>query len=187
MLDDRIPCPLCDEGTNYQIIKSGQENLIKCNSCGDIRPYYRERQRQTRINVIVHQEAISKMYHVEIPANEELYIGRELLVDDDPEDVIFTEITSLETNHRVERALAREVRRIWARSIDEVVLKISISRRGQTKSIRIKLSGEETYEVGEIREVEGIAFRVNKIKLRGEGFARRAEAKDILRVWGRWL
>ena len=127
------------------------------------------------------------MYHIEIPANEDLYVGRELLVDDDPNAVTFTEITSLETNHRVERALAREVRTIWARAIDKVVLKISISRKGQTKSIRIKLSGEETYEVGEIREVEGIAFRVNKIKLRDEGFAKRAEAKDILRVWGRWL
>ena len=127
------------------------------------------------------------MHHVEIPANEELYISRELLVDDDPDDVIFTEITSLETNHRVESALAKEVRRIWARAIDNVVLKISVSRKGQTKSIRIKLSGEETYAVGEIREVEGIAFRVSKIKLRSEGFAKRAEAKDILRVWGRWL
>jgi len=187
MLEDRIPCPFCDKETNYLIIKSGQENLIKCNNYGDIHTYHRERQRQTRVNVIVNQEAISKMYHVVIPANEELYIGRELLVDHDPDDVIITEITSLETNHRVERALAKEVRRIWARAIDEVVLKISISRRGQTKPIRIKLSGEETYTVGEIREVEGIAFRVSKIKLRGEGFAKRAEAKNILRVWGRWL
>jgi uncharacterized Zn finger protein len=35
--------------------------------------------------------------------------------------------------------------------------------------------------------MEGFKFRIVKIKLRKEGFADLAEAKDILRVWGREL
>ena len=39
--------------------------------------------------------------------------------------------------------------------------------------------------MGEVRTVEGFKFRIVKIKLRGEGFVDVAEAKDIVRVWGR--
>jgi len=35
--------------------------------------------------------------------------------------------------------------------------------------------------------VDGFKFVIVKMKLRGEGFAEKAEAKDIQRVWGREL
>jgi uncharacterized Zn finger protein len=108
-------------------------------------------------------------------------------VDDRDKDVVLTEITSLETDRRVERANAIAVRTVWARAIDNVTLKVSVYNNGVTRPLSTQASGKDVFERGEVLEMDGIRFQVIKIKLRGEGFADRAEAKDIVRVWGREL
>ena len=55
----------------------------------------------------------------------------------------------------------------------------------ELKGVKSTLSSCATLEVGEKRRVENFQFIIVKIKLRGEGFADAAEAKDIVRVWGR--
>jgi uncharacterized Zn finger protein len=120
-----------------------------------------------------------------MPEDEELHVGDELLVDDPSQDVVMTQITSLETDRRVDAAPARAIRTVWARAIDEVPLKISISREGRTKALKVTMPGDEIFTVGETRDVEGLRFRVVKIKLRSEGFADFAPAREITRVWGR--
>lgn len=107
------------------------------------------------------------------------------MVDDPAKEVVMTEITSLETDRRVQAALAGEVGVVWARATDEVPLKISVYRSGTSHSLKISVSGDEVFEVGETRQAKGCRFSVVKIKLRGEGFADFAPAKDIVRIWGR--
>jgi len=145
------------------------------------------RERRTHIKVIVSNAGQSQSYIIEVPAQELLYVGQELLVDDGERDVVLAEITSLETDRRVERAKATELKAAWARGIDQVKVKVSVFRRGLTRSLELLFPGDEPFTVGEEREIEGVRFKVAKIKLRKEGFARMALAKDILRVWGREL
>ena len=116
-----------------------------------------------------------------------LRVGDELLVDDPAKDVVMTEIASLETDRRVGSAPAETVKTVWARATDHVPLKISVYRNGKTHPLKIGVAGDEVFEVGEARKVDGFKFVIVKIKLRGEGFAEVAEAKDIQRVWGREL
>jgi uncharacterized Zn finger protein len=187
MLDDQIFCPSCGENQEHALIKSGQENLVRCEECGTVHSVERERERLVTLKVIVNKDGISQPYLIKIPGREELHVGDELLVDDASQDVVMTEIASLETDRRVEKAPAEAVRTVWARAIDEVPLKLSIYRRGRTYPLKVSLPGNEVFEVGETREMEGFKFRIVKIKLRKEGFANLAEAKDILRVWGREL
>ncbi len=187
MLGDQIFCPSCGASKEHVLIKSGQENLVRCEECGTVHSVQRERERLVTVKVIVNKDAISRPYMIKIPDREELHVGDELLVDDASQDIVMTEITSLETDRRVEKAPAGLVRTIWARAIDDVPLKISVYRKGRTHSLKVSLHGNEVFEVGEIRELEGSSFKIVKIKLRKEGFADVAEAKDILRVWGREL
>jgi len=185
MLEDQIFCPSCEEDTDHVLIKSGQENLVRCSSCGTVHSVQKKRERLVNLRVIVNKDRLSSPYLMTVSASEELSVGDELLVDDPSKDVVMTRITSLETDRRVESAPAAEVKTVWARAIDEVPLKISIYRSGLTQSVKISVPGDELVEVGETREADGSRFKVVKIKLRGEGFADAAAARDILRVWGR--
>lgn len=187
MPDDRIFCPSCDEDTEYVAIKSGQENLVKCEVCGVVQSLQKSRERLVALTVIVNKGEVSQPYHITIPEDEELRVGDALLVDDETQDVVMTEIASLETDRRVNAAPAGALKTVWARAVDEVPLKISVYRRGETHALKVSAPGEEIIEVGDVRTIEGFRFKVVKIKLRGEGFADRAEAKDIVRVWGRAL
>jgi uncharacterized Zn finger protein len=187
MLEDQIFCPSCGTETEHAIIKSGQESLVRCEECETVHSVQKERERLTTLKVIVNKGGVSRPYHIKIPAKDELAVGDEFLVDDELEDVVMTKITSLETDRRVEMGLAGDIRTIWARAIDDVDLKVSVYRRGQTRSLKTATTGDEVFTLGEVREIDGIRFKITKIKLRDEGFSESAQAKDITRVWGRAL
>ena len=187
MPQDQIFCPACGEDTEHVIVKSGRENLMRCADCGTTHPIQKERERLANVRVIVNRDGLSQPYNVNLPAEDDLRVGGELLVDDQAKDVVLAEITSLETDRRVETATAREVKTVWARAVDNVTLKVSVYNNGVTRPLSTQASGKDVFERGEVLEIDGIRFQVIKIKLRGEGFADRAEAKDIVRVWGREL
>jgi len=185
MLEDQIFCPTCGTETDHDLIKAGQENLVRCLECQTVHSIQVERERLVNLKVIVNRDRRSSPYFMKYPAMEILHVGDELLVDDPAKDVVMTEIASLETDRRVDAALAREVVTVWARATDEVSLKISISKRGISESLKISVPGDEVFEVGEARNIKGCRFSIVKIKLRSEGFADSAPARDILRIWGR--
>ena len=160
---------------------------MRCADCGTAHPIQKERERLANVRVIVNRDGLSQPYNVNLPAEDDLRVGGELLVDDQTKDVVLAEITSLETDRRVETATAREVKTVWARAVDNVTLKVSVYNNGVTRPLSTQASGKDVFERGEVLEMDGIRFQVIKIKLRGEGFADRAEAKDIVRVWGREL
>jgi len=187
MLDDQIFCPTCGADTEHSMIKSGQENLVRCDECETVHSVQIKRERLVNLKVVVSDDERSSPYYIKIPAKEMLHVGDELLVDDPAKDVVMTEIASLETDRRVNSAPAEMVKTVWARATDEVPLKISVYRNGKTHSLKIIVAGDEAFEVGEARKVEGFKFVIVKMKLRGEGFADVAQAKDIQRVWGREL
>lgn len=160
---------------------------MRCEDCGTVHPVQRERERSAILKVIINKGEVSQPYHIRMPADEELSVGEEILVDDESRDVVLARITSLETDKRVEKATAGEVKTAWARAVDEVELKVSIYRNGLTRSLKTMEPGDEVFELGEIREIDGTRFKITKIKLRDEGFSDSAEAKNIARVWGREL
>jgi uncharacterized Zn finger protein len=187
MPDDQIFCPACGIETEHSLIKSGQERLMRCDTCGEAHPVQLKRERLADVKVIVNRGDESMPYQIRLPANDELRVGKELLVDDEHHDVVMTQIASIETDRRVEAASAAEVKTVWARAIDEMDVKVSVYKNGRTKSLKLPASGEDIFGLGDIMNADGLKFKVTKIKLRGEGFADNARAKDILRIWGREL
>jgi len=185
MQEDQIICPACEEATEHIAVKSGSKNLVKCGECGTIHPISKERTRLASVKVIVNMEEQSLPYHINVPAQEVLRVGKELLVDEPPKEVVMTEITSIETDRRVNYARADEVKTVWARAIDYVTVKFAVCYGQTTRSLKMEAQGNETFRVGETKRVEGVRLTITKIKLRGEGFADEAQAKDIVRIWGR--
>ena len=84
MLDDQIFCPTCGADTDHALIKSGQENLVRCVECQTVHSVQVERERLVTLKVIVNRDELSEPYIIKIPAKEVLHIGDELLVDDPP-------------------------------------------------------------------------------------------------------
>ena len=158
---------------------------MRCEECGMVHSVPAERERLVSLKVIVSSDRQSQPYFIHLPAREQLIVGDELLVDDPAREVVMTQITSLETDRRVESAPAASVRTVWARATDQVSVKISVYRSGQTRPLKISVPGDELYTVGEARTAKGSRYEIVKIKLRGEGFADAAQAKDIQRIWGR--
>ena len=104
MLEDQIFCPTCGANTEHALIKSGQENLVRCEICETVHSVQKERERLVTLKVIVSKDELSEPYIIKIPAKEILHVGDELLVDDASKDVVMTQITSLETDRRVNSA-----------------------------------------------------------------------------------
>ncbi len=92
------------------MIKSGQENLVRCVECETVHSVQVERERLVNLKVIVSNDELSMPYYIKIPAREMLRVGDELLVDDPAKDVVMTQIASLETDRRVGSAPAEEVK-----------------------------------------------------------------------------
>ena len=187
MPEEQIFCPSCGEDTDHAIVKSGRENLVRCANCGVAHTIQRERERLANVKVIVNRDGVSQPHIIDLPARTELKVGAELLVDDPAKDVVLTEIASIETDRRVENAMASAVKTVWARAIDEVVIKVSVYKNGVTRPLNFRAAGSEIFERGQVLEIEKVLFQITKIKLREAGFADQAEAKDILRIWGREL
>ena len=187
MLEEEILCPICENVTIHITIKDCHERLVKCTSCGIVYSIPKDRGSYSSLRIIVSRGVSSERYQISIPDNEVLRVGDELVVDDESHDLVLAEITSLEGNGRYDSARASEVKTVWARAIDLVVVKLSIHSGGKTRSLRLQTEGDKSFEVGKIEELGKIRFRVNKIKLRKGGFVDGARAKEILRIWGRLI
>jgi len=183
-MQEEIFCPFCDDFTEHVTIKRGREHLVRCEACGAVHPVEQERTRLASLRVIVSREGTSQRCQMEIPADDLLRVGDELLVDDGVNEVILSEITSIETERRVEKAQADEIKTVWVRAVDEVVVKVSVHDKRTTSSHVIRSWGDDPFEVGEVRLADRTRFRIEKIKLRSGRFVKRAVAKDILRMWG---
>jgi uncharacterized Zn finger protein len=115
--------------------------------------------------------------------------GDELVIDDETTgEASLAQVTSLEVgDKRKESAAAEEIKTIWARGIDEVLVKIAVSHRETTESIEMRVPGEREFVIGEKVKVNNRELKIIRIKIRDgcfksrKGFA--VKAKDIRRIY----
>ncbi len=116
-------------------------------------------------------------------------VGDELVVDDETSGEAYpVNVSSIEVgDKRKESARAEEIKTIWARAIDEVVVKIAISHRETTESIEMKVPGDREFTIGEKIKVDSRELKIIRIKIRESGFKSRKgvaiKASDIKRIY----
>ncbi len=116
-------------------------------------------------------------------------VGDELVMDDETSGVAYpVHISSIEvSDKRKESAQADEIKTIWARAIDEVVIKIAISHRETTESVEMKVPGDREFIIGEKIKVDSRELKIIRIKIRDSGFKSRKgvviKASDIKRIY----
>lgn len=186
-----IACPACspDEPTEHVALKEG---LVKCEECGRVHAVPVKKEKMLKLRVIVSRADKSFVQETEAAENEELFAGDEMVVEDGDE-VSGIRIQSIEakTGGRVERAKAKDITTIWARAIDEVIVKVAIQKGANTRSVNYKVNGDFEFTVGDVMKVKGFEVEVTGLKQR-EGphidrDGKSLKAKDIKRVYSKLI
>lgn len=182
-------CPQCspEEEVMHTVVKS---HLLKCEKCGFVHRLPHEKKKVIQLKVVVSRGSESSSQQIEVNDDEVLHAGDEFVVDIG-EDVSGVRIQSLElhTGGRSEQAKAKDVRTIWARAIDEVIVKIAVQRLGETESLDYKINGDYEFTIGDIMKLQGYEVCISAIKVREGGIFKRVgksiKAKDIRRIYSK--
>jgi uncharacterized Zn finger protein len=186
-----VACPQCSpkEPTEHVVLKEG---LMKCEECGHVHAVPVKKEKMLKLRVIVSRQDKSVVQATEVPEDEELFVDDEMIIDDGDE-VSGVRIQSLEAKSggRVKRAKAKDITTIWARAIDEVIVKVAIQKGPNTRSVNYKVNGDYEFVVGDEVMVKGFELKVTGLKEReGSHIDRKGKslkAKNIKRVYTRLL
>ncbi len=180
-----IYCDVCGEETEHELIRA-DKNLYRCRFCGsvvELRP-----EKEVELRAIISSGATSKRGRIRVKPGDLLETGDELIVEVD-DGFKIGEITSLEFKNGSRRnsAIAKDVSTVWLRDVGEVFVKISLHKGAITTPYKLLVSGDTEFEVGEVLEINGKRFRIERMKLingrllKKEGD--RAEAREIRRIY----
>ncbi len=178
------PCPSCspDVPVSHKVLKS---TLVKCEECGDVHIEKLEKKVPVRVIVSIGDKSV----RIRTLLSGVIRAGDELVMDDETSGEAYpVKISSIEVgDKREESAHVDEIKTIWARAIDEVVLRIAVSHRETTESIEMRVPGDREYVIGEKIKVDTRELKIIRIKIRDGGFKSRkgvaVKASDIKRVY----
>ena len=186
-----MECPLCgcDE---IEIINSKVKNtkkviqeewILKCEGCGHVFRDTFSQKKPRSFRIIISEQDKSIKTTIDLPPNEELFVG-DVLISDYGQ----VKVTSIEVDGvRVNNALINNSSTIWASS-NEIPARIGISvdLHGEVDSYKVDLDRDFKISVGDLIKIENYIIRVHIIKTAerktDSGFAR---ADVIKRVYGR--
>lgn len=182
-----MKCPECGSEST-EVLKSrgtkSKEFLLKCNECENV---FRETisvGKPIDCRVVVSEFERSHKSFVKVYPDQELQVGRIILVDGRE-----AEITSLENKRggRVYKSPAKQLETIWATYIDiPARVGISVDFGGRILSEKVEVSPDFEFTIGDLVKMGNLYFRINSLKTLERkvrrGFARASVTK---RVYGR--
>ncbi|ASI98658.1 HVO_0476 family zinc finger protein [Thermococcus celer] len=175
-------CPECGSDDVEVIRERGREVTLRCNECGNV--WMVTLPKPIKVPLIVSKHERSFKTSVELPGGEEIKVGD--IVETEDDEVRITGI-ELEGDKRVERAVTGEIKTLWGESLTyPKVIKASIYLSGgTTQAFKVKVPRDEEFVVGEVLEVGGYTFRVEKIKTERKMLHHgKAKADEIVAIMG---
>ncbi len=160
-MEEYFICPECGSDDVEVIKERGRELTLRCNECGNV--WHITLPKLLKVPLIVSKHERSFKSEAELPEGEEIRVGD--IVETEEDEVRITGI-ELEGGKRVNHAKVGEIKALWGESLTyPKVIKVSIYLpKGITQSFRVKVPREEEFAVGEVVEVGGYTFKIEKIK-----------------------
>ncbi len=160
-MEEYFICPECGSEDVEVIKERGRELTLKCRECGSV--WHTTLPKLVRVPLIISRHERSFKGEAELPEGEEIAIGD--IVEIEGDEVRITGI-ELEGDRRVERGRIGEIKTLWGKSLTyPKVIGVSIYLPGGvTQSFKVKVPRDEEFVVGEVLEVGGYTFRIEKIK-----------------------
>jgi len=173
-------CPECNDETEHEVVAESRDLLVRCTTCGHHQRVPKEREPQAlMIKTIVSKEGTSRVCGIELAEDDECSVD-DHLVAECGDDAFGVEITAIEAGEkRVQRAKARDITTLWSRTIEQVVVKISIHDGRRTIPVYMECDGEQPFVVNEMYVVSGKRFRVSHLKLRDGPLMRKEGWKTV--------
>jgi uncharacterized Zn finger protein len=195
-----VTCPSCSPGdeTVHEVLKPDEQATVRCTECGHTHKTRIESERTVEADVIVSQEGESFAATVEIPADEQVAVGEEFVLETD-EAIMLVRITSIELggDRRVERTHGEELGTLWTRAVDNVEVNATIhpsDERDQSRSVKLQVPGDHEFTVGEREEMGDEEFVITGIHVKRDatGYHKSkldfdgdtVHAKDVKRLFG---
>ena len=180
-------CPSCSpsEPVGHVVLKGTKEMLLQCSECGSVHKVQKPREVQVRVIVSKGKESL----HMRALLSGIIKTGDEFLIDDEKTgEANLVKVTSIEVgDKRNDIATADVIKTIWARAIDDVLVKIAVPHRQTTESIEMRVPGDREFIIGEKMGVKDRELKIIRIKIRDGGFKSRKgiaiKAKDIRRIY----
>jgi uncharacterized Zn finger protein len=196
-----LPCPACspDIETVHEILKPGGHVTVRCTDCDHVHKEQLPEEETLERSVVVSQDGDSFTAEVEVPAEEELSVGEEFLLETE-EAVVTARITSLETaDGREDEAAAEDVETIWSRAVGNVSVNVTMHPKDgthdETESFKLQVPGDFEFVVGDTEQFGDEEFTVEGIHVRDDAHGYEHEkldfdgdmvlAKDINRLYVR--
>lgn len=183
-------CPSCspDERTTHVILKKG--GLVKCEECGYVHALPVKKKKLIKLRVIVGRQDKSSVQFIEVDENDRIHVGDEFVVESEDEvSGVMVQSIEVKTKARPEAAIATDIDTLWARTIDEVIVKIAVQQGPITESVNYKVSGDHEFDIGGTITLKGYSVEVVSIKTREGAHAKRkgqfVQAKDVKRIFSR--
>ena len=181
-MEEYFVCPECGSDDVEVIKERGRELTLRCNECGNV--WIITLPKLVKVPLIVSKHERSFKTFAELPEGEEIRVGD--IVETEEDEVKITGI-ELEGDKRVEKAEIGEIKTLWGESLTyPKVIKVSIYvPGGVTQAFKVKVPRDEEFAVGEVLEVGGYTFKVEKIKTERKMLRHgKAKAGEIISLMG---
>jgi len=194
-----VTCPACspDRETVHEILADGGQYTVRCSECDHVHKTDPPTDETVTRSVVVSQDGESWTASTEVPADEQIAVGEEFILETEAA-IVTARITSLEVEGgRVERAPASEVETLWTRAVGNVTVDATVhpgdGTHDETASATLHVPGDREFEVGETVTVDDREATLQRFQVREDarGYDRRrfeertdsAPAKDIDRIY----
>jgi len=158
------------------------QGTVKCSSCGRVTSVTYREDKPVTVPIVVSAREKSDREEIELAPEEIVAVGARL--DHEGHRL---EITAIEVGERrVEAAPAKDVRTLWAKRMDRVIVKISVNKGNRTVSHELDAAPDEEFEIGDIVDLGKERVVIHKMHV-GTTTMRRgvARAEDIVRMYGK--
>ncbi|NJE85819.1 translation initiation factor 2 [Thermococcus sp. CX2] len=182
-MEEYFICPECGSDDVEVIKERGRELTLRCNECGNV--WIITLPKLVKVPLIVSKHERSFKTFAELPEGEEIKVGD--IVETEDDEVRITGI-ELEGDKRVNKAKIGEIKTLWGESLTyPKVIGVSIYLpKGVTQSFKVKVNRNEEFVIGEVLEVGGYTFKIEKIKTERKMLRHgKARADEIVRLMGR--
>lgn len=184
-------CETCGEYTLHRVIKgkikdrNGRtlEVVARCTECDTIYSGVIKAPPLRDVPLIISDRERSYRDKIDLPEDETIRLGDELIVG---EDTIL--VTSIEARgKRAESAVVSDIDTIWAKLFNTVLVHVSVNRGPRTVTDVIEAVPEEEFFIGDTIQVKNSNCAIHQIMDNSGRMVRKGgvPARDIKRVYAR--